>query len=235
MLQPTLMEKVAVQRPDQKTIPRGRRNAVAAGGNGHHCPERAAAQSPAGQERHQCPLDTAPRPIQVDRVLADGRGNRVFRHQDERARRRSRLRDADRQVGISTERRSLRIDGAVEAAERHPDLEFFLLAINLDEGDIPPRVPSDGFRLGSVTTADKPAMDRVARLIEIEAFASFGELRMEYELIFRCRQSLRRIAQDDDIGSQFCFTFESTFTPSDHICVHFSHQCENTMTVSEIG
>lgn len=88
----------------------------------------------------------------------------------------------------------------MEASERHSDLEFFDSAIYLDEGDVPPGVPSDGIRLCYVTTTDKPAMNRIARLIEIEAFASLDELHVEYKLIFRCRNAVcHRIAKYDDV------------------------------------
>lgn len=117
-------------------------------------------------------------------MFADRRRNSKFRHQNERARGGSGLRDAHRNVRISAKRGPISNDGPVEASEWHPDLEFFHLAIDLGEADVVPGVPKVGLILGSITTADKPAMDRIARLIEIEAFTSPDELRVEYKLIF---------------------------------------------------
>ena len=74
----------------------------------------------------------------------------------------------------------------MKASERHPDLEIVRLATNSEQVSVFAGLPSDGtITLRSLERADEPAMNRIARLIEVGAFASVDEVYVEDMRIIR--------------------------------------------------
>lgn len=73
----------------------------------------------------------------------------------------------------------------MEASERHPDLEIVRLVTNSEQVNVFDGVPTEGTTRRFLERSDEPAMDRIARLMEIETFASVDEIHVEDKRIIR--------------------------------------------------